>query len=445
MGDVHLGGSDEGDAHAELFRRLGPPACHRPDAALHPERDSGFGGDRRGAGDLPRGSRNRLADRLELHHAVWRSAVRLAGVRRPEPRGGCESLRVDLIRLSAPVSADDRRGYRRVGGLRDEFDHPHGGRRNEGRRLRVRGTYRESDGHPNLGLLGIHWMDRGSGGRRRLECNRGRPASVHRRAVRPELGPHHGDLYRDRDRGGDRGRLPRSTETSSPPATLHPAPAGPTGPAAVAAGTSPSLDLENPHGVARGRGFPPERPRYGIGPGRVRTEAFRLLRSRSKIFCGLEDAPRIALADALRFLELALRAERAIRPARDESRDEGTCRLVPTSLLSGREADRGPFRELPTAGTGGVGVLDLATTPARSGQDAIPQGQEEYLAVVERRIVWDACVLLSPVPTGGVADLVALHPGGVVTNNPFENPQEVVDSAGPHQHGRVFGSAPVVD
>src|SRR5436853_1680411 len=267
MGDVHLGGSDEGDAHAELFRRLGPPACHRPDAALRPERDSGFGGDRRGAGDLPRGSGNRLADRLEFHYTVSRSAVRLAGVRCAEPRGGCESVRVDLIRLSGPVSAGDRCGYRRVGGLRHEFDHPHGGRRNEGRRLRVRGTYRESDGHPNLGLLGIRRMDRGSGGRRRLECCRAWPASVHRRAVRPELGPHHGDLYRDRDRGGDRGRLPRSTETSSPPATVHPDPAGPTGPAAVAAGTSPSLDLENTHGVARGRGFPPERPRYGIGAG----------------------------------------------------------------------------------------------------------------------------------------------------------------------------------
>src|SRR6266480_8002525 len=88
-----------------------------------------------------------------------------------------------------------------------------------------------------------------------------------------------------------------------------------------------------------GRGFPPERPRYGIGPGRVRTEAFRLLRSRSQIFRGLEDAPRIALADALRFLELALRVERAVRPARDEPRDEGTCRLVPTSLLSGRRSE----------------------------------------------------------------------------------------------------------
>src|SRR5436190_10497762 len=181
--------------------------------------------------------------------------------------------------------------------------------------------------------------------------------------------------------------------------------------------------------------------RYGIGPGRVGTETLRLLRSRSKIFRGLEDAPRIALADALRFLELALRAERAIRPARDE----GTCRLVPTSLLSGREADRGPFRELPTDGTGRIVVLDLATTPARSGQDAIPQGQEAHLAVVDRRIVGEACAHLSAVPTGGVADLVALHPGGVVTNNPFENPQEVVDSAGPHQHGRVFGSAPVID
>src|SRR5437660_3663988 len=185
--------------------------------------------------------------------------------------------------------------------------------------------------------------------------------------------------------------------------------------------------------------------RYGIGPGRVGTEAFRLLRSRSQIFRGLEDAPRIALADALRFLELALRAERAVRPARNESRDEGTCRLVPTSLLSGRDADRGPFRELPTDGTGRIVVLDLATTPARSGQDAIPQGQEAHLAVVDRRIVGEACAHLSAVPTGGVADLVALHPGGVVTNNPFEDPQEVVDSAGPHQHGRVFGSAPVID
>src|SRR5437016_9961000 len=185
-------------------------------------------------------------------------------------------------------------------------------------------------------------MDRGSGGRRRLECNRGRPASVHRRAVRPELGPHHGDLYRDRDRGGDRGRLPRSTETSSPPATLHPDPAGPTGPAAVAAGTSPSLDLENTHGVARGRGFPPERPRYGIGPGRVRTEAFRLLRSRSKIFRGLEDAPRIALADALRFLELALRAEPAVRPLRVEPRVNGQCRVVAQSLFAVPAAIRAP-------------------------------------------------------------------------------------------------------
>src|SRR6266480_7678332 len=102
MGDVHLGGWDEGDENAELLRRLGPSACHRPDAALRPERDPGFGGDRRGAGDLPRGSGNGLADRLELHDTVWRSAVRLAGVRRPELRGGCESLRVDLIRLSAP-------------------------------------------------------------------------------------------------------------------------------------------------------------------------------------------------------------------------------------------------------------------------------------------------------------------------------------------------------
>src|SRR6266566_7544784 len=272
MGDVRLGGSDEGDADAELLRRLGPPACHRPDAALSPERDSGFGGDRRGAGDLPRGSGNRLADRLELHHTVWRSAVRLARVRCDEPRGGSESLRVDLIRLSGPVSADDRCGYRRVGGLLDEFDLPHGGRRNEGRRLRVRGTYSESDGHPNLGLLGIHRMDGGSGGRRRLECNRSRPASVHRRTVRPELGPHHGDLYRDRDRSGD--RLPRSTETASPSASVPADPAGPTGPAAVAAGRSLSLDLENTHGVARGRGFSPERPRYRIGPGGSGPRAF---------------------------------------------------------------------------------------------------------------------------------------------------------------------------
>src|SRR5207249_391207 len=87
MGDVHLGGSDEGDAHPELLRRLGPPTCDRPDAALRPERDSGFGGDRRGAGDLPRGSGNRLADRLEFHYTVSRSAVRLAGVRCAEPRG----------------------------------------------------------------------------------------------------------------------------------------------------------------------------------------------------------------------------------------------------------------------------------------------------------------------------------------------------------------------
>src|SRR5438309_7046191 len=185
--------------------------------------------------------------------------------------------------------------------------------------------------------------------------------------------------------------------------------------------------------------------RYGIGPGRVGTEAFRLLRSRSKIFRGLEDAPRIALADALRFLELALRAERTVRPARDESRDEGTCRLVPASLLSGREADRGPFRELPADGTGGIVVLDLATTPTRSGQDAIPEGQEAHLAVIGRRIVGEACAHLGAVPTGGVADLVALHSGGVVTNNPFEDPQEIIDSAGPDQHGRVFGSAPVVD
>src|SRR5207249_10236667 len=138
--------------------------------------------------------------------------------------------------------------------------------------------------------------------------------------------------------------------------------------------------LERP----RVAGWPCDRPPNGIGPGRVGTEGFRLLRSRSKIFRGLEDAPRIALADALRFLELALRAERAVRPARDESRDEGTCRLVPMSLLSGREADRGPFRELPADGTGGIVVLDLATTPARSGQDAIPQGQEAHLAVVDR-------------------------------------------------------------
>src|SRR5207244_7421083 len=120
------------------------------------------------------------------------------------------------------------------------------------------------------------------------------------------------------------------------------------------------------------------RARHGIGTGRVGTERFRLVRSRSKIFRGLEDAPRIALADALRFLELALRAERAVRPARNEPRDEGTCRLVPTSLLSGREADRGPFRELPTDGTGGIVVRDLATTLARSGQDAIPEGQEAH-------------------------------------------------------------------
>src|SRR6184192_1022343 len=245
MGDVHLGGSDEGDAHPELLRRLGPSACHRPDAALRPERDSGFGGDRRGAGDLPRGSGNRLADRLEFHYTVSRSAVRLAGVRCAEPRGGCESVRVDLIRLSGPVSADDRCGYRRVGGLLDEFDLPHGGRRNEGRRLRVRGTYSESDGHPNLDLLGIHRMDRGSGGRCRLECNHGRPASVHRCTVRPELGPHHGDLYRDRDPGGDCDRLPRSTETASPSATVPADPAEPAGPAVVATGRSPSLDLEN--------------------------------------------------------------------------------------------------------------------------------------------------------------------------------------------------------
>src|SRR5207253_9180145 len=99
-------------------------------------------------------------------------------------------------------------------------------------------------------------------------------------------------------------------------------------------------------------GLPRDRPPDRIGLGRVGTEGFRLLRSRSKIFRGLEDAPRIALADALRFLELALRAERALRPPRDKSRDEGTCRLVPTSLLSGPEADLGPFRDPPTDGTG---------------------------------------------------------------------------------------------
>src|SRR5439155_878230 len=84
---------------------------------------------------------------------------------------------------------------------------------------------------------------------------------------------------------------------------------------------------------------------------------------------------------------------------------------VPASLLSGGEADRGPFRELPTDGTGRVVVLDLATTPARSGQDAIPQGQEAHLAVMDRRIVGEACAHLSSIPTGGVADLVALHSG----------------------------------
>src|SRR5439155_15868828 len=142
---------------------------------------------------------------------------------------------------------------------------------------RVRGTYSESDGHPNLDLLGIHRMDRGSGGRRRLECNRGRPASVHRRTVRPELGPHHGDLYRDRDRGGDRDRLPRSTETASPPAAV-PAdpvdPARPTGPAAVAAGRCPSLDLENTHGRPGVAGFPPSVRDVGFGPGGSGPRAF---------------------------------------------------------------------------------------------------------------------------------------------------------------------------
>src|SRR5207237_10733767 len=150
-------------------------------------------------------------------------------------------------------------------------------------------------------------------------------------------------------------------------------------------------------------------------------------------------------ADHLRCLDLSLRAERSIRRARDAFRAEVTFRLVPTSLLSGREADRGPFRELRTHGTGPIVVLDLAPSPARSGQDAIPQGQEAHLAVVDRRIVGEACAHLSAVPTGGVADLVALHSGGVVTNNPFEDPQEVIDSAGPHQHGRIFGSAPVID
>src|SRR5436309_15647732 len=121
MGDVQLGGSDEGDAHPELLRRLGPSACHRPDAALRPERDSGFGGDRRGAGDLPRGSGNRLADRLELHYTVSRSAVRLAGVRCAELRGGCESVRVVLISLLGPVYAVYRFGYRMCGCLRYAF------------------------------------------------------------------------------------------------------------------------------------------------------------------------------------------------------------------------------------------------------------------------------------------------------------------------------------
>src|SRR5207237_10145681 len=129
-------------------------------------------------------------------------------------------------------------------------------------------------------------------------------------------------------------------------------------------------------------------------------------------------------ADHLRCLDLSLRAERSIRRARDAFRAEVTFRLVPTSLLSGREADRGPFRELPTDGTGRIVVLDLATTPARSGQDAIPQGQEAHLAVVDRRIVGEACAHLSPVPPGRVADLAALHPAGAVTHTPFDDPEE---------------------
>src|SRR5207244_9406574 len=71
------------------------------------------------------------------------------------------------------------------------------------------------------------------------------PASVHRRTVRHELGPHHGDFYRDRDRSGDRDRLPRSTETASPSATVPADPAGPTGPTAVATRRSSSIELAN--------------------------------------------------------------------------------------------------------------------------------------------------------------------------------------------------------
>src|SRR5207302_3669967 len=73
--------------------------------------------------------------------------------------------------------------------------------------------------------------------------NRARPASVHRRTVRLELGPHHGDLDSDRDRSGDRDRLPRSMETESPPATVPADSAGPASPAAVATGRSPSHEL----------------------------------------------------------------------------------------------------------------------------------------------------------------------------------------------------------
>src|ERR1700704_6489348 len=116
---------------------------------------------------------------------------------------------------------------------------------------------------------------------------------------------------------------------------------------------------------------------------------------RPEKFRGREDASCVALADALRFLELALRAERPVCPACDKARDEGTRRFGPATLLSSRETDRGSLREFPMDRSRDIVVSDLAATPARSGKDAIPRGQEAQLAVVGWSIRGEACAHVS--------------------------------------------------
>ena len=75
-------------------------------------------------------------------------------------------------------------------------------------------------------------------------------------------------------------------------------------------------------------------------------------------------------------VELQFRAEGTIRPACDEAGDERACRLCPNPFLPRREADGGPFRELPSDLPRFFIVLDGAPSPSGAGEDCRAAGQE---------------------------------------------------------------------